>query len=546
LNATHDLSAADVVVVGAGFAGLYALHRLRRAARSAIVLEAAPDVGGTWFWNRYPGARCDVESFDYCYGFDAELLAEWHWTERFPTQPEVLAYLRHVAERFDLRRDIRFDTRVISAHFDEPAARWTVTTDDGSTIRAGHLIMATGVLSAAKLPEIEGVQRFAGRSLHTAAWPDEPVDFGGRRVGVIGTGSSGVQSIPLIAEQAEQLVVFQRTANFSVPAHNRRWTDDEITSMRSRYVAYKAAARGSFTGIGDIAVAQTVGALDELGRRAAFEHHWEVGGTGFLRGFTDLLTDEQANAAAGEFVAERIRQIVDDPQVADRLIPTSHPIGTKRICVDTDYYATFRRANVTLVDLRREPIERIEPTGVVTTAGAYELDDLVFATGFDAMTGALARIDIRGRDGLPLSEAWVEGPRMFLGTAVSGFPNMHVVTGPGSPSVLTNMATSIERHVEWITQLVQTLHEQGARLVEADPDAEARWVAHVAAAADLTLFPRADSWYVGANVPGKPRRFMAYVGGLGPFSEHCDDVAAAGYAGFRIDDRPAAPYAPPW
>jgi cyclohexanone monooxygenase len=524
----------DAVVVGAGFAGMYMLYRLRERGFRVHVFEAADNVGGVWYWNRYPGARCDVPSLAYSYSFSEELQQEWEWTERYASQPEILRYAEHVADRFDLRRDITFGTRVTSAVFDEQSASWTVTTDTGARVSARYLIPAVGCLSATQTPQLPGAESFRGQTYHTGNWPHTPVDFTGRRVGVIGTGSSGIQAIPLIAEVAERLVVFQRTPNFSLPARNRPLTAEEIRETKSRYAQIRAEMRRTPAGALHPSTGKGVLEVSEQERIAELERRWEIGGTGFMAAFTDILRDADANRAVADFVRGKIRQIVKDPEVAERLCPKDHPIGAKRICVDTNYYETFNRPNVELVDVRATPIRELTPNGLRTSEAEYELDIIVYATGFDAMTGSLTRMDIRGPDGTSLADAWRDGAATYLGLAVAGFPNMFVVTGPGSPSVLVNCIMAAEQHVEWISDLLEHLRDRGANRIEAERDAQDEWVAHVNEVANRTLYPQANSWYVGANVPGKPRVFMPYVGGLNVYRERCDEVAAAGYRGFRI------------
>ena len=531
---SNHATRVDAVIVGAGFSGLYMLHRLRGLGLSAVVLEAGEDVGGTWYWNRYPGARCDVESMQYSYSFDETLQQEWRWSERYATQPEILRYANHVADRFDLRRDIRFNTRVSAARFDEGAGLWHLTLQEGGNITARFCIMATGCLSSAKRPEIPGLDDFRGPAYHTGNWPHDGVDFTGLRVGVIGTGSSAIQSIPVIAEQAAQVTVFQRTPNFSVPAHNRPIDEAYERSWKDDYPARRRHARTLRTGIDyplNPLSALEVGAEE---RERQYETSWAAGGTAFMAAFSDLLRDEDANATARDFVHRQIRRIVRDPKTAELLCPTNHPIGTKRICVDTDYYATFNRPNVRLVDLRATPIERITDHGVRTSGEDFTVDTLVLATGFDAMTGALLAVDIAGRDGVTLREAWTDGPVSYLGLMVAGFPNLFTITGPGSPSVLSNMMVSIEQHVDWIADTIAAMRARGATTIEATREAQDDWVRHVAEVGASTLYPRANSWYMGVNVPGKPQVFMPYVGGVGTYREICDDIAARGYAGFRL------------
>lgn len=523
----------DVVVVGAGFAGMYMLHRLRGQGFTARVYEQGDGVGGTWYWNRYPGARCDVESMQYSYSFSEELQQEWDWSERYAPQPEILKYANHVADRFNLRPDIQFNTRVERAAFNETTNLWQVTPADGKTVIAKFVVLATGCLSNARMPEIRGLEGFKGKVYHTGHWPHETVDFTGQRVGVIGTGSSGIQSVPVIAEQASHLTVFQRTANFSIPARNAALTEEERQAFRAKYPEVRHFAsvesrNGIYTEMPDR------GALDDGDneRRAKYEARWSHGGLTFMSVYNNLGLDKAANDTAADFVREKIAEIVEDPATASLLQPTSHPIGTKRICIDTDYFAAFNRPNVTLVDIKSNPIEEITAGAVRTGGKDYEVDALVLATGFDAMTGSVARIDIRGRNGQTLNEKWAEGPRTYLGLMSAGFPNLFVITGPGSPSVLSNMIVSIEQHVDWITGCVTYMRDRGVDAMEATKDAEDRWVAHVNEVAYTTLYPQANSWYMGANVPGKPRIFMPYIGGVGPYRQICDDVAAKGYEGF--------------
>ncbi len=520
--------------MGAGFAGMYMLHRCRRLGLTAQVFEAGGGVGGTWYWNRYPGARCDIESMEYSYGFDEELQQEWEWSERYAPQAEILRYAEHVAERFDLLRDITFDTRVTSASFDEATETWRVVTDQGHDLTAQFLVMATGCLSAANLPEIPGRDDFSGPTYHTGLWPHEGVDFTGQRVGIIGTGSSALQSIPIIAEQAAHLTVFQRTATYSVPAWNGPLDPDEVAKVKANYAEFREANKQMPSAFGAWLdrPEQATMAVSPEERAERFESRWQHGGLPFLAAFTDILLDPDANEAAAEFVRARIRRIVTDPEVAERLVP-DQVIGCKRLCVDTGYYETFNRDNVTLVDLRETPIERVTPAGVQTTAGEHELDSLIFATGFDAMTGALLRVDIRGRGGLPLKEAWAAGPRTYLGLGVKGFPNLFTITGPGSPSVLTNMMVSIQQHVEWIGGCITYLREHGHRTIEAEEQAQENWVEYVNVIAGFTLFPTCNSWYLGANVPGKTRVFMP-LPGFNTYVEQCDYVADAGYPGFAL------------
>jgi cyclohexanone monooxygenase len=528
-------SNVDVVVIGAGFSGLYMLHKLRGLGLTARVFEAGDGVGGTWYWNRYPGARVDIESQEYSYSFSEELENEWQWSERYAAQPELLRYLNHVAERFDLMRDIQLNTRVTAAVFDEKTEHWTISTDQGDQVSARFCVMATGCLSVTNDPNFPGQDSFEGATYHTGRWPHEGVDFTGMKVGVIGTGSSAIQSIPQIAKQAEHVWVFQRTPNYSVPAHNKPLDPKVTEAWRANRAENRRLQRASSGGFLSADPSERMAlevAEDE--RRQSFEERWARGGFSIGAAFADLSVNPEANATAAAFVADKIKEIVKDQAVAETLTPKGYPFGTKRLCVDTGYYETFNRPNVTLVDLRKTPLETITPTGLKTADGDYGLDAIIFAIGFDAMTGALGRIDIRGRGGVALKDAWAEGPRTYLGLMVAGFPNLFTVTGPGSPSVLSNMVVSIEQHVEWITDCLGYMSDHQLHVMEATPEAQDAWVAHVNEVADMTLYPQANSWYLGANVPGKPRVFMPYIGGVGAYRDKCDEVAANGYEGFVV------------
>ena len=524
----------DAVVVGAGFAGLYMLHRLRQAGFRVRVFEAGDGVGGTWYWNRYPGARCDVESMEYSYSFCEELQQEWEWTERYAGQPEILRYANHVADRFDLRRDIVFDTRVARAVFDETAARWRLETDDGQVVEATFCILATGCLSSANLPCFEGLDSYRGETCHTGRWPRDGVDFGGKRVGVVGTGSSAIQAIPIIAEQAAHLTVFQRTPNYSIPARNAPIDADCARSIKAEYPAFRARNYRMPAGFGaNIPHGDRPALVDDSTRREAnYAERWERGGFGFLSAYNDLLASREANETAAAFVRRRIRETVADPAVAERLCP-DNVIGCKRPCLDSGYFETYNRSNVELVDVRASPIERITAAGIVVAGRERALDCIVFATGFDAMTGAALAIDIRGRGGRSLGEKWSGGPRTYLGLGTAGFPNLFLISGPGSPSVLTNMMVSIEQHVEWIGDCLVHLRNENRAVIEATPAAEDAWVAHVNAVADATLYPTCNSWYLGKNIPGKPQVFMPLIG-FPPYVERCEAVAANGYEGFAL------------
>ncbi len=524
----------DVVIVGAGFGGMYMLHRLRGLGMSAIVFDVATGVGGTWYWNRYPGARCDVESMQYSYSFDEGIQQDWQWSEVFAGQPEILRYANFVADRLDLRRDMRFETRVTGAEFDEATNRWTVRTDRGDVLSAGFCVMATGCLSAARMPDFPGIDSFRGKIYHTGHWPHEGVDFTGLRVGVVGTGSSAIQSIPVIADQAAHITVFQRTPNFSIPSRNRPMTEDYARSFKDVYPARRAEARMTRNGILANPNDQSAIETPEADRLAVYEQRWESGGTTFMAAFNDLIFNKASNDTAAEFVRSKIRAMVKDPAKAELLAPTSHPIGTKRICVDTDYYLTFNRPNVDLVDISDTPIEAVTPLGLRVGGQEYAFDAIVFATGFDAMTGALTRMGIVGRDGMTLADKWAPGARTYLGLMTAGFPNMFMITGPGSPSVLSNMIVSIEQHVDWIADCLGHLRDRGLDCIEATLDAENAWVDHGNEVAHTTLYPSAASWYMGANIPGKPRVFMPYIGGVGAYRLKCDEIAANGYEGFAL------------
>lgn len=531
-----DGAPLDVAIVGGGLAGLYAIHRLRKLGLKVRAYEAGSGIGGTWFWNRYPGARCDVESLEYSYSFSDELQQEWKWPERYGTQPEILKYINHVADRFDLRRDVQLDTRIKAATFDSATNEWTLRTDKGEVVRARYCIMAAGNLSTPRVPDFKGIGSFKGKWYHSGLWPHEGVDFTGLRVGVIGTGSSGVQMIPLIARQAKHLHVFQRTANFSLPARNAPMEEERERRHKAEYPARRRAAYDTPFAIGGYP-RPTKSALEvtEEERNAAYEAKWQEGGSiSYLYTYTDLLVNKQANDTASEFARNKIRGIVKDKRTAELLAPKDHPIGTKRLCLDTNYYETYNRDNVVLVDVRSDPIQEITEKGVRTGKEEYELDAIVFATGFDAMTGALREIDIRTSDGAVLADHWEGGPLTYLGLMVSGFPNMFVVTGPGSPGVKTQMIASIEQHVDWIADALEHLGKHQLDRIEPSPQAEAEWVGHVNAVADSTLYPLANSWYVGANIPGKPRVFMPYVGGFDRYKKRCDEVTAGGYEGFTL------------
>ena len=524
----------DAVIIGAGFAGLYMLHRLRKLGLTARVFERGDGVGGTWYWNRYPGARCDTESMTYSFSFDDELQQQWEWSERYAPQAEILEYANHVAERFDLKRDIEFNTCIASARYDEATERWVVTDDGGHAVTGRFFVSAVGCLSAAALPDYPGLADFEGEWYHTGRWPHEPVSFAGKRVGIVGTGSSGVQTTLAIAPQAQHLTVFQRTPNYSIPAWNGPLDADATRRLKENYADWRARSRYAQIGIPFDSNGKSAKSVAPDEREREFEAAWAEGGFNFVMSYPDLLTDLESNRLAAEFVERKIRQAVKDPQIAALLTPTDHPLGTKRLCVDTGYYETFNRDNVTLVDIRSAPIECITKTGLRTSAAEYALDMLVFATGFDAITGPLMKLDIRGRGGLALRDKWAEGPRTYLGLATVGFPNFFMITGPGSPSVLSNMLMSIEQHVDWIAECIAMMESRGLASLEPSAEAENAWGQTVHEVGHTTLYPHVASWYTGANIPGKQRLFTPYAGGVGTYRRVCEEVVANDYAGFEF------------
>ena len=537
----------DVIVVGGGIAGLYTLYKMRELGLKAHAFEAASGPGGTWFWNRYPGCRCDIESLEYSFSFSPELEQDWKWPDRYGTQPQILEYLEHVTDRFDLRKDITFDTRVATALFDSASNLWKITTDKGDSLSAPYVVMATGNLSTPRVPDLAGLSSFRGEWYHTGLWPHEGVDFSGKRVGIIGTGSSGVQSIPHIARQAKHLHVFQRTANYILPARNNPMDPERERNHKAEYRERRKAAYDTPFGIaGHPAPAQSALEATPEEREATYAAKWQQGGSiSFLYSYTDLLLNAEANETAAEFVRKRIRETVNDPRTAELLCPTDHPIGTKRLILDTNYYEVFNQDNVTLVDARSAPIECVTPTGLQTAEASYELDAIVFATGFDAMTGALREIDIRTDGGADIQSKWADGPHTYLGIMMAGFPNLFMVTGPQSPGVKSQMILSIEQHVNFITGCLKHMQSQGHTRVDADQEAEDHWVTHNDEVANSTLYPRANSWYMGANIPGKPRIFMPYVGGVHTYSRLCNEIAAKGYEGFSFSGQPVPASSPP-
>jgi cyclohexanone monooxygenase len=522
----------DALVVGAGFAGLYMLHRLREAGFSAHVIEAGSGVGGTWYWNRYPGARCDVPSIEYSYSFSPELEREWRWSERYAAQPEILKYLEHVAERFDLNKDITFGDRVTAASWNELDKVWIVETDAGETWRAAHFILASGALSAPKTPDLPGIERFEGTVVHTATW-DDAVSIEGQDVALFGTGSSGIQVLPRLADKARHVTVFQRTPNFAVPASNRPLSDEEWEASRATVADQRDVARQGFLGFFDMPRPGSAKADDPAARDKRFAEQWNAGTAGLLLSYEDLLVDEESNAHAAEFARGKIAELVRDPAKVRKLTPQDYPLGARRMCSEIGFYEAMNRDNVDLVDVREEPVVDMSGTTIITSNGRYPADVVVLATGFDACVGAIKAIDIRGRGGKSIRQEWVDGPHAYLGLAVPGFPNMFTVTGPGSPSILSNVVVSIEQHVEWIAQCLADMRARGAATIEATHEAEAEWMQHVHDVAQQTLFPRANSWYHGRTRDGR-KAFMPYVGGCGPYRAKCDDVRAAGYEGFRF------------
>jgi cyclohexanone monooxygenase len=524
----------DAVVVGAGFAGLYMLHRLRGLGFTARVCEAGGGVGGTWYWNRYPGARCDVESMQYSFSFSEELDQQWDWSEKYAPQPEILSYANHVADRFELRPHIRFDTRVTAATFDEAAKCWRIETDRGDQVSAKFCVMAVGCLSAANRPPFKDIEAFRGPIYHTGEWPHDGVDFTGLRVGVIGTGSSAIQSIPIIAQQASSLTVFQRTATYSVPAWNQKLTPEYRKTIKADYPALRAKARARPTGFYFPFNMKSALEATAEERERQYEQAWERGGLPFLGAFGDLLFEKAANDTIAEFARRKIREIVRDPATAELLCP-DNVFGCKRLCVDTGYFETYNLPHVKLVDVSKTPIERFTADGIVVDATEYPLDAVVCATGFAAMTGSFERIRITGRNGVTLSEKWQAGPRAYLGVASAGFPNFFTITGPGSPSVLASMIQAIEQHVDWMVDCMAHLRDLGADTLEPLQRYEDEWIEHVNEVSKVSLRSTCSSWYVGANIPGRPRVFMPYIGGFPVYVQKCNEIMSNGFEGFAID-----------
>jgi cation diffusion facilitator CzcD-associated flavoprotein CzcO len=535
-SSASAVQTADVVVVGAGFSGLYALYRLRGLNLKVICFEAGDGVGGTWYWNRYPGARVDIESMQYSYSFDDDLQQEWHWPEYFSPQADLEGYANHVTDRFGLRELIRFDARVNRLRWDEQDSRWHVSTERGDQVVARYVIAASGALDATNIPDFPGLDTFRGEWHHTSQWPKEGVDFAGKRVGLIGTGSTGLQATTEIGKTAGQLYVFQRTPAYSLPANNRPLPADYENEWKANYVERRAVMHGNFA-LGFLPAAQYGSVFDYTPeeRTRILEEAWaQRNGLLFLRTFTDTMLSLEANEVVAEFIRGKIREIVKDPETAELLSPRTYPVGTKRICMDTGYFETFNQPNVTLIDVKTNPITEITPTGLRTTAGEYEFDILILATGFDAVTGSLTRMNITGVGGVDLREKWQERPTNFLGYLVAGFPNLFMIHGPGSPGVLAQMITGGEKQVNWVTEVIEDLDRDGYASIDTTSEAEQAWGAEMAEMASKTLYQHANSWYVGANIPGKPRYFMIYIGGFDQYQKRCDEQVSKGYEGFVL------------
>lgn len=535
----------DALIIGAGFSGLYQLYSLRdKLGLSVKVLEAGDGVGGTWYWNRYPGARCDSESHVYCYTFSKDLTEHWNWSERYPGTAEIVDYLNHVADRFDLRSSIDFGTRVVSAQFNEQENYWDINADSGERYRAQYLITAVGCLSSTNIPDIDGLTDFQGEYYHTGQWPHAGVQFNGKRVGQIGTGSTGIQAAPVIAQSARHLTIFQRTANYSVPARNHKLSIEQRNTYKRDALATRALTRSNGNGHGWLINKQKALETSAEKRTAIYEKAWQTGGLQFRSSFSDLLSNEHANATAAEFIRKKIRQLVNDPETAASLAEIDHPYAAKRPPIDTHYFETYNHDHVELVDLRKTPISRIMKDGIIchgmdskgqAIEKHHKLDILVFATGYDAITGSLLRMDIRGRNGLKLSDAWSSGPRNHLGLQVAGFPNLFTITGPGSPCVLTNMPAAIEQHVEWISDCIAYLKGNNHTTIESSESSVESWINEVTTEAEKTLLPRVShSWYLGANIPGKPGIFMPYAGGLDKYRTICEKEANENYQRFIV------------
>jgi cation diffusion facilitator CzcD-associated flavoprotein CzcO len=535
-GATPDF---DAVVIGAGFSGLYMLKSLRdKLGLKVKVFEAGTTVGGTWYWNRYPGARCDSDSYIYGFTWDKQLLQEWEWSERYPEQPEILRYLEHVAKRHDLKRDIQFQTKVTGAEFDEADNLWRVHSDKGETVSARYLIPCVGTLSYANIPPFKGLEKFKGKWYHTSNFPKEGVDFTAKRVAVVGTGATAVQAIPEIAQQAKQLIVFQRTANYCVPARNGKVDPELVKTRKADYDNIVQRIRASFFGQEHYFIPKSAMEVSREERERELDKRWDAGGFAFwLANYQDMFFSKEANEVIADYLKRKIRATVKDPKTAEKLIPKGYYYGTKRQPLDTNYFETFNKDNVLLVDAKADgPIEEITEKGIRAGGKEYEVDIIVFATGFDAMTGPLKALNLKGRGGRTLDKEWADGPHTYLGIAVAGFPNLFTITGPQSPSVLSNMPVSIEQHVEWVTDCIDRMRREGKTLIEAMPQAQEQWVAHVNEVVNTTLMTSANSWYMSANIPGKPKAFLPYLGpeGVGGYRKKCDEVAAKGYEGFAL------------
>lgn len=530
----------DAIVVGAGVGGLRMLQELRSLGLSVRVIEAASDVGGTWYWNRYPGARTDSQSWVYAYSFSKELQDSWRWRERFPSQPEALSYLEHFADQFDLRRDITFNTKVKSAVFNDAHTSWTVSTDRGESYTCTYFITATGPLSEPYVPDFDGLDDFGGQWLLPQRWPKEPVDFVGKRVAVIGSGATAVQIAPLVAREAAELMVFQRTANWVLPARNDVITDFEDRDIKANYDRIWNQARNHFYGFAMDLAGRTASDVSPEEQLRILERGWEIGGFGFIfETFDDILVNDEANKIVADFVRGKIRKIVSDPATAELLCPTDHPIAGKRPPLGHHYYETFNRENVRLIDVSSTPISRITPAGIQVGDDEYEADIIIFATGFDAVTGTLAQIDIRGRDGIALVDKWEHGPITHLGIAVEGFPNMFMVGGPQTP--FANIPVVAEGIVEWIGAALKYMRDNGIERMEAEADASDRWRQLLDDIANSTVLVKGKrTWWSGDNVPGKPHAVLFYFGGVGLFRQECQAVVDADYEGFTFTTKRVA------
>lgn len=532
-HANGETQHFDVVIVGAGFGGLYALYKLRKLGLRVQVLEAGDAIGGTWYWNRYPGARCDVESMQYSYSFSDEIQQEWEWSELYATQPEILRYINFVADKLDLRSEVQLNTRVKSAQFDEDKAQWQVETSEGQKFSAPYMIMATGCLSMPVEPKIDGLADFDGPILRTSSWPKQPVDLSGKRVGIIGTGSSGIQTIPQITAMAAQVSVFQRTPNYSIPARNTAMDADYMADWKQHYGERRGAilkAR-NHTITDGLGVSGTSVSHEEF--EGNLEQRWLRGGIRFMYTYNDMTTNDEVNAAASAFIRKKIGEIVKDPETARKLTPVTYPLGAKRVCVDTGYYETFNDPKISLFDIKANPIKQVTKNAIVLADGeTVEMDVMVLATGFDALTGALLAVDFTGKDGVKLSDEWAAGPKTYMGLMIAGFPNMFTVTGPQSPSVTANMVPAIEVHVDWIVDTIANMNANKLRVIDASRDAQEAWTAHSAEVGEKTVMNATESWYVGANIEGKPRVFMPYIGGADVYIAKLDAITRDDYSGF--------------